>query len=287
MLEKIRNAIRKIARSPEFLAFRKKRAAMVGLVIVSAYIIVAIFAGLIAPYNPTTESNIRYQGPSLKHLFGTDSRGRDIFSRVIYGSRPALETGFLVVIVWSAIGIPLGVIAGYWRKADFVVSRAIDVAMAFPILALAIVFVGMNGSLIAIFGLTGWVGFAKLTRDRIVQVREAPRKRTAKEKGSIKTSRRVLRVSIALVLLGLPVAILLASVMSFLGLGVRPPTPDWGYDLNSYRIYMADPLPARLMIIFPGMALTILIMGFYLMSDWLREIFDQEETFYLPGTDAQ
>jgi len=292
MWEKILNPIRKFARCPEIQALRKKKTAMVGLGIVSAFIIMAIFAGFIAPHDPIEQHpEDRFQGPSWKYPFGADDVGRDIFSRFIYGSRSALKTGFLIVALWSVIGIPLGVIAGYWRKADFIMSRAVDVAIAFPMLALAVVFIAVYGpgtsNLVKIFGVTGWVGFAMLTRNSVIRVREAAVKKTYKGKGNIGTFRHVLRVSIALVMLGLPAAILLVSAMGFLGLGVQPPNPDWGRDLNAYSRYMADPWPKPLMIILPGTALTIFILGFYLMSDWLRKILDQDETFYLPGVSSQ
>jgi peptide/nickel transport system permease protein len=253
-----------------------QRTAIIGLVIVSAYIIAAIFAGVVTWHDPTAEyNNLRSKGPSLSFPFGTDNKGRDIFSRFIYGSRPVLEVGFLLVAVWCVIGVPLGFIAGYWRKVDFLFSRAVFVAIVFLVLTLAIVFIGVNGSgtgnLMAIFGLAGGVGFVKLTRDRVVKVREARGKGSYKLKANIRPYRLVLRVSLVLILLGLPVAILLVTAVDFLKLRVPPPTPDWGYDLHSN---LGNPWPAPLMTIFPVMAIAILMLGFYLMSGWLREILD-------------
>lgn len=288
MWGKIRRIAREFIQSPEFQAFRKRRLALIGFGIVLAFIVMAIFAGWIAPHDPyEPHYEDRLQEPSWKYPMGTDWMGRCVFSRVVHGSGAVLKTGFLVVLIWSAIGAPLGLVAGYYKKVDYIMLRAVDVVILFPIVALAIVFGAVSGlGLMLILGILGWVGFAKLMRDRVLKIR-----RTAVSKvlfgKNVKTSRHILRTSIALMILAFPAAILLVSAFSYMGVGAMPPEPEWGAMLNESSRYLGDPMPAPLWSIFPGTMLMLLIFGFYLMGDWLREILDQDQTFYLPGVIAQ
>lgn len=284
---KIRRIARKFVRFSEFQAFRKKRFAL-GFGIVLAFIVMAIFAGWIAPHDPIEPHyEDRLQGPSWEYPMGTDFVGRCIFSRIIHGSGAVLATGFLIVLIWSAIGVPLGLVASYSKKVDFIMLRAVDVVIAFPMLALAVAFIAVFGHSIAILGIIGWVGFAKLTRDRVLRFRGTASKVTKTSRMNVKTFRHILRTFIALMILGYPAAILLFSAISFMGLGVMPPEPEWGAMLNESIRYLGDPMPAPLWTIFPAAMLTLLILGFYFMGDWLREILDQDQTFYLPGVIAQ
>ncbi len=285
MWRKIRRIARKIVQSPEFQAFRKRRLALIGFGIVLAFIVMAIFAGWIAPHDPIEQHfEDTLQGPSGEYPLGTDWAGRCIFSRIIHGSGTVLASGFLLVLIWSAIGVPLGLVAGYSKKVDFIMLRTVDVVLAFPILALAVVFIVVSGPFTLILGIIGGVGFAKLTRDRVLRLRGTAGKVTKRSRKKVKTPRHILRTFIALMILGYPAAILLITAISFMGLGAMPPAPEWGAMLSESSRYLAEnPLGS----ICPAAMLTLLLLGFYLMGDWLREILDQDQTFYLPGVIAQ
>ncbi len=246
MWRKIRRNAREFVQSPEFRAFRKRRLALIGFGIVLAFIVMAIFAGWIAPGYPY-EQHIedRLQGPSWKYPMGTDWAGRCIFSRVVHGSGAVLKTGFSVVLIWSAIGVPLGLVAGYYKKVDYIMLRAVDVVILFPIVALAIVFIAVSGSLILILGIAGWVGFAKLMRDRVLKLRRTAASKVLSRR-NVKTFRYILRTFIALMILGYPAAILLTSAFSYMGFGAMPPEPEWGAMLNESSRYLGDPMPAPL-----------------------------------------
>ncbi|MFQ6116223.1 MAG: ABC transporter permease [bacterium] len=288
MWRKIRRIAREFVRSSEFQAFRKRRLTLIGFGIVLAFIVMAIFAGWIAPHDPY-EQHIedRLQGPSWKYPMGTDWTGRCVFSRIVHGSGAVLKTGFSVVLIWSVIGAPLGLVAGYYKKVDFIMLRAVNVVILFPIVALAVVFNAVSGlGLMLILGIIGWVGFAKLTRDRVLKLRRTAASKVLSRK-NVKISRHILRTSIALMILAFPAAILLVSAFSYMGFGAMPPEPEWGTMLSESSRYLGDPMPAPLLTIFPGTMLMLLIFGFYLMGDWLREILDEDQTFYLPGVIAQ
>lgn len=288
MWRKIRRIAREFVQSPEFQAFRKRRLALIGFGIVLAFIVMAIFSGWIAPHDPIDmHLDERRQGPSWKYPMGTDWAGRCVFSRVVHGSGAALKTGFSVVLIWSAIGVPLGLVAGYYKKVDYIMRRAVDVVILFPIVALAVVFFAVSGlGFMLILGILGWVGFAKLMRDRVLKLRGAAASKVLSGK-NVKTSRHILRTFIALMILAFPAAILLVSAFSYIGVGAMPPEPEWGVMLSESSLFIGDPMPAPLWSIFPGTMLMLLIFGFYLMGDWLREILDQDQTFYLPGVIAQ
>lgn len=289
MWRKIPRIARKFIQSPEFQAFSKRRLALIGFGIVLAFIVMAIFAGWIAPHDPyEPHFEDRLQEPSLKYPMGTDWMGRCVFSRIVHGSGAVLKRGFLVAFIWSAVGAPLGLVAGYYKKVDFIMLRAVDVVITFPIVALAVAFIAVSGPglFYLILGIPGWVGFAKLMRDSVLKIRRTAESKVLSGK-NVKTSRHILRTSIALMILAIPAAILLISALSYMGLGAIPPEPEWGAMLNESSRYLGDSMPAPLWTIFPGTMLMLLIFGFYLMGDWLREILDQDQTFYLPGVIAQ
>ena len=228
----------------------------------------------------------RFQGPSLKYPFGTDDSGRDIFSRVVYGARTALLIGILLVVVQTSIGLPLGLLAGYrGGKVDNVIMRLVDAVLAMPGLIIALAFVAVFGpgiyKVVLALAVTGWAGYARLIRGQTLAIKEEPYIESARaigEKDRNIIFRYVLPNAISplivMVTMTFPAAILLSSSMSFLGLGVQPPAPDWGYDLNAYRIYMADPWPAPLMSILPGIVMVITIFGFNFFGDALRDAYD-------------
>lgn len=252
----------------------------------------AIFAGVIARRDPTTQNfdneNVleRFQGPSWEYPFGTDDKGRDIFSRVVYGARTALIIGALLVVVETVIGLPLGLLAGYrGRKVDNLIMRLVDAVLAMPGLIIALAFVAVFGpglyKVILALGITGWAGYARLMRGQTLAIKEETYIEAARaigEKDRTIIFRYVLPNTlsplIVMITMTFPAAILLSSSMSFLGLGIQPPSPDWGYDLNAYRPYMGDPWPAPLMTILPGIVMVITIFGFNFFGDALRDAYD-------------
>lgn len=248
----------------------------------------AIFAGFIAPHDPIEH---HYEdnrlGPSGKYPFGTDYAGRCIFSRVVYGTRIALIIGILLVVVQAAIGVPLGLLAGYWGgKVDSLIMRVVDAVLAMPGLIIALAFVALFGpglyKVVLALAITGWAGYARLMRGQTLAVKEEVYVEAARaigEKDRNIISRYILPNTISplivMVTMTFPAAILLASSMSFLGLGVQPPDPDWGAMLWDYsRGYLADPMPAPLWSILPGIVMVITIFGFNFMGDALRDAFD-------------
>jgi ABC-type dipeptide/oligopeptide/nickel transport system permease subunit len=287
MLDRVRNFLRGLQRSPAFRYLRRDIRAQIGGVIVLLVVFTAIFAGFIARHDPVEDHNeLRFQGPSWNFPFGTDDRGRDIFSRVVYGARTALLIGTLLVVVQTSIGLPLGLLAGYrGGNVDNVIMRLVDAVLAMPGLIIALAFVAVFGpgiyKVILALAVTGWAGYARLIRGQTLAIKEEPYIESARaigEKDRNIIFRYVLPNAISplivMVTMTFPAAILLSSSMSFLGLGVQPPSPDWGYDLNAYRIYMADPWPAPLMSILPGIVMVITIFGFNFFGDALRDAYD-------------
>jgi len=269
-----------------WIRFKKNKLALIGLAIIFLMIFVAIFAPVVAPYSPI-EQNLkeRLQPPSLKHLFGTDEFGRDIFSRVIYGSRTALMVGIIVAAISAAIGVTLGLISGYFGGiVDEVIMRLVDIVWSFPslILALAIVVIlgpGLINAMIAI-ALVGWASYARVVRAETLSVKEELFVEAARAIGE--TDLRilisyifpnVLSSVLVLVTYNIPSAIITASSLSFLGLGAQPPSPDWGLMLSTARTYLTI---APWYSIFPGLAIMITVLGFNFVGDGLRDAIQPE-----------
>lgn len=280
----VSDQLKKIRRSPAYRYFKRDKRAWVGFGIVFTIVFVAIFASFIAPYGPEEQRlEDRLLHPCREHWFGTDALGRDVFSRVIYGSRIALTIGVLLVALEAAIGIPYGLIAGYFRgRLDGVMMRIVDAVIAFPSLVLAVAFVGFFGpglykTIIAI-SITGWAGYARLTRGQTLAAREEVYVESARSIGEKDRSivaryilPNIVSPLIVLMTMTLPAAILVSSAMSFLGLGVQPPTPDWGYMLKDSSQF----LPENPWIsIFPGVAIIVTVLGFNFLGDALRDAFD-------------
>jgi ABC-type dipeptide/oligopeptide/nickel transport system permease subunit len=228
---------------------------------------------------------LRLEGPTGLHWFGLDELGRDIFARVLYGARISLLVGIVVVGVSSTVGIALGAIAGYFGgRVDEIISRVIDVLLAFPGLLLAIAMVAVLGPSLTnvVFALTliGWVGYARLVRGQVLRAREFEYVQAARALGAT-TPRILLRHIIPSTLpavtvqatLGMGGAILNEASLSFLGLGVQPPTPSWGAmiadgrDLNQLR-------HAPWTSVSPGLAIGAAVLGFNLLGDALRDALD-------------
>ena len=242
----------------------------------------------IAPYPPDTfDYRALLQAPSLAHPFGLDELGRDILVRLLQGARISLLVGIVVVGVSATAGIALGAVAGYFGgRVDEVISRIIDVLLAFPGLLLAIALVAVLGpsltNVVMALTLIGWVGYARLVRGQVLRARELEFVQAARALGAT-TPRILLRHIIPTTLpavtvqatLGMGGAILNEASLSFLGLGVQPPTPSWGTMLNYGRGHLLD---APHLTIFPGVAIAILVLGFNFLGDGLRDALDPAAT---------
>ena len=260
----------------------------VGAAIVLVVILAALFGPMVAPFDPSTQQMaLRLEGPTGLHWFGLDELGRDIFTRVLYGARISLLVGLVVVGVSATVGITLGAIAGYFGgRVDEGISRVIDILLAFPGLLLAIALVAVLGpsltNVVMALTLIGWVGYARLVRGQVLRAREFEFVQAARALGAT-TPRILLRHIIPTTLpavtvqatLGMGGAILNEASLSFLGLGVQPPTPSWGTMLNYGRGHLLD---APHLTIFPGVAIAILVLGFNFLGDGLRDALDPAAT---------
>ena len=262
----------------------RNKAAMVGLVVIGVMAIAALLAPLIAPYDPTAQNPLlQLQHPGLAHLMGTDEFGRDVFSRIIYGTRPSLAVGFIAVGIATIAGLAVGVTAGYCgRWVDNVLMRVMDVIFAFPDVLLAIAIVAMLGSslpnvMIAI-GVVYTPIFARISRSAVLGVMTMPFMEAAQAAGTphLKIiARHVLPNIVAPVIVQISVsfafAILTEAALSFLGLGIQPPAPSWGLMLSAGRQFIyTDPL----LCLWPGIAIVLAVLAFNFVGDGLRDALD-------------
>lgn len=262
----------------------KSKTSFIGLLIILGLIITAIFAPLIAPYEPTNQEILnKYLPPSADHLLGTDNLGRDIFSRIVYGSRISIQIGVIAVGISMVIGVTLGGIAGYFgRWIDQIIMRLIDILMAFPSILLAIALVAVLGpslqnAMIAV-GIVGIPQFARIVRSAVLSVKETEYVEAAKSIGAKNgriLAQHVLPNCTAPIIvqatLGIGTAILDAAGLSFLGLGAQPPTPEWGAMLSDGRNALQN---SPWVVAFPGLAIFLVVLGFNLFGDGLRDALD-------------
>jgi peptide/nickel transport system permease protein len=255
-----------------------------GLILTVAIIFMALAAPLLAPYDPNLQdTSRRLEAPSKQHLLGLDDLGRDVLSRIIWGARISLIVGFSVVIIASLIGVTLGAISGYFGGIiDTLIMRLTDILLAFPGILLAIALVAVLGpklpNVILALATIGWVGYARLVRGQVLKVREMEYVTAAKALGA-KSPRVIIRhvlpnvinPVIVMATLGLAGAILSEAALSFLGLGVQPPTPSWGAMLTSGRRYLGL---ANHLAIFPGAAIMAAVMGLNFLGDGLIDALD-------------
>jgi peptide/nickel transport system permease protein len=262
----------------------KRRAAMIGLGVVVFFILLAAAAPLVSPYDPlaTSWSTVR-KPPSAAHLFGTDDIGRDVLTRIIWGSRASLLAGLVSVMLALAVGVPIGLISGYAGGVlDATVMRFIDAMLAIPFLILAIAlaaFLGpsLTNAMIAI-GVTQMPIFARMTRGQVLQVKHEDYIEAARAVGNPQT-RIVLRHILPNIVppllvqatLATAAAIIAEASLSFLGLGQQPPYPSWGSMLNTARNFMTQ---APWMSIWPGLAIFSLVLSLNLFGDGLRDALD-------------
>lgn len=262
----------------------KNKAALIGLSIILFLLLCAIFAPLITPYEyDAQELENMLQPPSKDHVFGTDEFGRDIYTRVIYGTRVSLQIGLIAVGISLIIGVVLGAIAGYYGGiVDHVISGVTDVAWAFPTTLLAIAIIASLGpSLVNVMisvALVYWSGYARLVRGEFLSLKEQEFVEAARALGYSDLRiifRHILPNAIApaivLTTLSIPKAIIVESSLSFLGLGAQPPTPSWGSIINSGREYLIE---APWISLFPGLMIALIVLGFNLFGDSLRDTLD-------------
>ncbi|MGH2769131.1 MAG: ABC transporter permease [Actinomycetota bacterium] len=266
---------------------RKNRMAIVGLGIVLTLVLTSILAPWIAPY-PRDKGNLQIslQPPSLKHWFGTDLNGRDYFSRVIYGARISVSIGVVAVSIALAVGLSVGALAGYFGRAlDAVTMRAADVFLAFPYVVLAIVFITLFQDkiprLLALYiaiGMIGWASLARLFRSTILQVKNMEYVEAVRALGAghwRTLSRHVIPNALAPVIVFATIytgtVILTEAALSFLGVGVLPPTPAWGLLVGEGRGYMTS---EPWLVLFPGLAIALTVLGFIFLGDGLRDAMD-------------
>lgn len=265
---------------------RSNRLAMVGLGIVVVLILMAIFANVISPYDPIRGGDLRTERllpPSWAHLMGTDDQARDIFSRIVHGSRLTLMVVALVAIIATPIGLAVGTTAGYFGGwVDVVLMRITDIFLAFPRLILALAFVaalgpGIENAIIAI-AITSWPPYARLARAETLQIRDADYIAAIRLQGA--GSARIiwghvvpLCLSSVIVRVTLDMAgiILTAAGLGFLGLGAQPPQPEWGAMIAAGRRFMIDFWWVATM---PGIAIFVVSLGFNLLGDGLRDVLD-------------
>jgi peptide/nickel transport system permease protein len=264
--------------------FRRNKGAVFGLGVFVGIVFMALCANFIAPYNPLEQNYARImEGPSVDHWLGTDSFGRDMLSRIIYGARIALIVGILAVLLAMVIGVTLGLISGYYGGViDTVIMRAMDGVFAFPILILAIALMAVMGfgvrNVIIAVAVVSIAPFARVTRGDVLAVREEPYIEAARLAGIGNTAvifRHVLPNVLAPIIvqgaLRVSAAIITEAGLSFLGLGPPPPTPVWGSMIAEGRnfIVMAPHIST-----FPGVALMITVVGLNLLGDGLRDTLD-------------
>lgn len=256
---------------------------MLGLIIIVCVVAMAVLAETIAPYDWRAQDVLsRFEGPSAQHLFGTDELGRDIFSRILFGARFSLTIGVGAVVLSFALGTLLGITAGFYRRLDGILMRVVDVMLAFPGILLAIALVGALGpgllSVILAIAVTEIPGFARLNRSMVLSLRERDFVLAARVVGAPDRTilgRHVLLnlVSPLLVFasLRLSTAILVGATLSFLGLGIQPPIPEWGTMVSTARQYIAT---APHTFLYPTLAIFATVIAFNLLGDALRDALD-------------
>jgi peptide/nickel transport system permease protein len=264
--------------------FRRSRPAVAGLVIAATFVLAALFAPLLAPADPAaTDFDQALRPPSLEHWLGTDDLGRDQLSRVLYGLRASLEVGLLAVGISVAVAVPLGLSAGYYRKGwDPIVSRFTDTLLAFPFLVLAVGLAAILGP--SLLNAAIAIGIAEIplvlrvVRGETISLREEDYVEAAVANGAsdlVILARHILPNALSVLIVqatvAIPIAIINEAVLSFLGLGVQPPTPSLGVMLSGAQQFISQ---APWMAVFPGLAIVLAALSFNLLGDGLRDALD-------------
>jgi peptide/nickel transport system permease protein len=264
--------------------FRKNRLAVAGGIIVSALFFFAVFAPFLSPFDPNEiDRKHILEAPSMQHLFGTDDLGRDVLSRMIWGARISLAVGFVSVGIATIIGIILGAIAGYYGGwPERIIMRFVDIMLTVPTFFLILAVIAFIGSsiwnIMIVIGLTAWMGVGRLVRAEFLSIKEREYVLAAKALGATDfriSFRHILINSMAPVLvsavLGIASAVLIESALSFLGIGVQPPTPSWGNILNLGKDNIQI---AWWLSVFPGLAILVTVLGYNLLGEGIRDSID-------------
>ena len=262
----------------------RDRTAMIGIGIVSTFVLTAALAPLLAPHDPNAVDVLRkFAPPSAEFPLGTDHLGRDVLSRLLYGARLSIGTAVVATLGISLLGLLLGMLAGYLGGlVDNVISRVVDVLLAFPsfLLALAITGIlgpGLGNLMLAVVAVS-WAGYARIVRGTILAEREKPYVEAARATGVTDWRilwrhllRNIVGPVVVLTTLDMGAILLGISALSFLGLGVKPPTSEWGAMLSEGKNYLGQ---APNMMLFPGTAIFLMALGFNLFGDGLRDVLD-------------
>jgi peptide/nickel transport system permease protein len=268
-----------------FKKFLRNGLGLIGAIIILTLIVVAIFAPQIAPYDPNAQdySKILMQ-PSAEHWFGTDDLGRDIFSRVVYGARVSIQAALISVGIAMLIGVPIGLLSGYYRGFwdEWIVMRSVDAMQAFPFLILALAISAVLGSGFGNAMLAIGIGFApafvRITRGQVLSLRNMEYIHAARSVG-VKDARIIFRHILPNAMnpimiqgtLAMASGIIAEASLSYLGLGVQPPTPSWGSMLNHAQSLMSV---APYATFYPGIAIFLVVLGFNLLGDGLQQVLD-------------
>ena len=270
-----------------FVRLRRNRLAVAGAIIIISLALASIIVPLVSPYEFDEQNlNAILEGPSHAHLLGTDGLGRDVFTRLFYGARTSLAVGIFVQFIVLAIGLPIGALAGYaGGRVDNLLMRFVDVMFAFPDLLLIILIRAiLGGSIYMIFlaiGLVAWVNLARLVRGQILSLKQRDFITAARAMGGSGpyiTLRHLLPNSlgpvIVLVTFGIPRAIFAEAALSYIGIGIKPPTPSWGTMIqDGYNNIFGAPY----LVLFPAIAVGILMLAFTFLGDGLRDALDPRE----------
>ncbi len=264
--------------------FKRNRLAVGGLVMIVVIFLIAGLASVVAPYDPgKTGVSLKLDAPSINHFLGTDQLGRDVFSRMLYGSRVSLSVGFVAVAISIFIGILVGAVAGYYGGwIDAVLMRFVDIMLCFPSFFLILTVVAVLGpsllNVMIVIGITSWMGTSRFVRAEFLSLRERDFAQAAKALGVSDRRiifRHILPNALAPVFvtatLDVATAILVEAGLSFLGFGVQPPAPSWGNILTEGRTYIFD---AWWLTVFPGLAILITVLSFNLLGEGLRDALD-------------
>jgi len=264
--------------------FKRNRLAIFGFIVIAALFLIAGLAAFLAPYDPgQTNVALKLNRPSLHHYLGTDQLGRDVFSRMLYGSRVSLSVGFVAVAISIFIGILVGAVAGYYGGwTDNILMRFVDTMLCFPTFFLILTVVALLGpgifKIMVVIGITSWMGTSRFVRAEFLSLRERDFTQAARALG-VKDLRIIFRHILPNALapvfvtatLDVATAILVEAGLSFLGFGVQPPAPSWGNILTEGRTYIFD---AWWLTVFPGLAILITVLSFNLLGEGLRDAID-------------
>jgi peptide/nickel transport system permease protein len=264
--------------------FLRRPAAVGSLFVVVVVLLAAVFARWVAPYEPgETDFDALLASPSREHLLGTDDLGRDTLSRIVWGARASIQAGFFATVLAMAVAVPIGLIAGYYRGwVDTVIARVTDVLLAFPFLILAVGLAAILGPSLLnatlALGIAAVPPLVRIARGEALALREEDYVRAAVANGAndaVILGRHILPNMASTLLvqatLTIPAAIIGEAVLSFLGLGVQPPTPSWGVMLNAAQSWLSE---APSLAVYPGLAIVFVALAFNLLGDGLRDVLD-------------